>query len=65
MPRLVVVSSCFEILPCTEVTKLIWVYIKKNALNQGRTIKPDSTLKAVFPVASLDMLKMYPADVFN
>ena len=52
MPRLVVVSSCFETLPCTEVTKLIWAYIKKNALNQGRTIKPDSTLKAVFPVAS-------------
>merc|ERR1712188_272001 len=44
--------------PRTEVTKLIWAYIKKNALNQGRTIKPDSTLKAVFPVASLDMLKM-------
>merc|ERR1712216_501300 len=42
----------------TEVTKKIWVYIKKNKLNDGRTIKPDSTLKAVFPVASLDMLKM-------
>jgi hypothetical protein len=23
--------------------------------NKGRTIKPDSTLKAVFPVASIDM----------
>merc|ERR1719201_117752 len=42
----------------TEVTKKIWVYIKKNNLNQGRTIKPDSTLKAIFPVASIDMLKM-------
>merc|ERR1712182_92699 len=42
----------------TEVTKKIWAYIKKNSLNQGRTIKPDSTLKAVFPVASIDMLKM-------
>merc|ERR1739848_279661 len=42
----------------TEVTKKIWAYIKKNKLNDGRTIKPDSTLKAVFPVASIDMLKM-------
>merc|ERR550514_2696026 len=45
-------------LPRTEVTKKIWVYIKKHSLNDGRTIKPDSTLKAIFPVASLDMLKM-------
>merc|ERR1711924_134030 len=45
-------------LPRTEVTKKIWVYIKKFNLNQGRTIKPDAKLKAVFPVASLDMLKM-------
>merc|ERR1711990_867900 len=44
--------------PRTEVTKKIWAYIKKNSLNNGRTIKPDSTLKAIFPVASLDMLKM-------
>merc|ERR1712078_636134 len=42
----------------TEVTKKIWVYIKKNGLNNGRIIKPDSTLKAIFPVASIDMLKM-------
>merc|ERR1712070_928677 len=42
----------------TEVTKKIWSYIKKNSLNQGRTIKPDSALKAIFPVASIDMLKM-------
>merc|ERR1712182_88547 len=45
-------------LPRTEVTKKIWAYIKKNGLNDGRTIKPDATLKGVFPVASLDMLKM-------
>merc|ERR1712072_1633262 len=45
-------------LPRTEVTKKIWVYIKKNKLNDGRTIKPDAALKAIFPVASLDMLKM-------
>merc|ERR1711907_69895 len=45
-------------LPRTEVTKKIWVYIKKNKLNDGCTIKPDAALKAIFPVASLDMLKM-------
>merc|ERR1712188_77709 len=45
-------------LPRTEVTKKIWAYIKKYKLNDGRTIKPDSTLKAIFPVASIDMLKM-------
>merc|ERR1712100_399636 len=39
-------------------TKKIWVYIKSHKLNEGRIIKPDSALKAVFPVASLDMLKM-------
>merc|ERR1719240_2626093 len=42
----------------TEVTKKIWMYIKKNKLNEGRIIKPDAKMKAVFPVASLDMLKM-------
>merc|ERR1712025_1035823 len=40
--------------PRTEVTKKIWAYIKNN----GWTIKPDAKLKAIFPVASLDMLKM-------
>merc|ERR1712224_281757 len=45
-------------MPRTEVTKKIWVYIKKNKLNNGRIIKPDATLKAVFPVASIDMLKL-------
>jgi chromatin remodeling complex protein RSC6 len=45
-------------LPRTEVTKKIWVYIKANKLNDGRTIKPDAKLKAIFPVASIDMLKM-------
>merc|ERR1712185_748956 len=44
--------------PRTEVTKLVWAYIKKNGLNNGRIIKPDTTLKAIFPVASIDMLKM-------
>merc|ERR1712097_166196 len=45
-------------LPRTEVTKKIWVYIKKNSLNEGRIIKPDAKLKAVLPVSSVDMLKM-------
>merc|ERR1719506_1821482 len=42
----------------TEGTKKIWVYIKKYNLNQGRIIKPDAKLKAIFPVSSIDMLKM-------
>jgi len=42
----------------TEVTKKIWAYIKAKKLNQGRVIKPDAKLKAIFPVASIDMLKM-------
>merc|ERR1719428_955469 len=45
-------------LPRTEVTKKLWAYIKKYKLNDGRTIKPDAKLKAVLPVASIDMLKM-------
>ena len=39
-------------MPRTEVTKKIWVYIKSHKLNEGRVIKPDAKLKAVFPVAS-------------
>merc|ERR1712167_60105 len=45
-------------MPRTEVTKKIWAYIKKCGLNNGRKITPDATLKAIFPVASLDMLRM-------
>merc|ERR1711990_879250 len=45
-------------MPRTEVTKKIWVYIKKYKLNEGRIIKPDAKLKLVLPVASIDMLKM-------
>merc|ERR1712100_449565 len=45
-------------LPRTEVTKKIWVYIKKNSLSEGRIIKPDAALKKVFPVTSIDMLKL-------
>merc|ERR1712216_519260 len=47
-----------KVMPRTEVTKAIWVYIKKNKLNNGRIIKPDATLKKVLPVAQVDMLKM-------
>merc|ERR1712224_612180 len=47
-----------KVMPRTEVTKKMWVYIKKHKLNEGRTIKPDAALKAVMPVASIDMLKM-------
>merc|ERR1712139_55336 len=48
-----------KVLPRTEVTKAIWAYIKKTkGCQEGRIIKPDATLKKVFPVASLDMLKM-------
>merc|ERR1739848_284080 len=44
--------------PRTEVTKLVWAYIKKNSLNNGRVIKPDAQLKKIFQVATIDMLKM-------
>merc|ERR1711959_489373 len=47
-----------KIMPRTEVTKSVWVYIKKNKLNAGRIISPDAKLKKVFPVAKIDMLKM-------
>merc|ERR550537_1066726 len=47
-----------KVLPRTEVTKKIWVYIKKYKLNDGRTIKPDEKLKKIFPLAAIDMLKM-------
>merc|ERR1712094_8360 len=47
-----------KVLPRTEVTKKIWAYIKKNKLNEGRIIKPDDKLKKIFPVASIDMLKL-------
>merc|ERR1711939_230289 len=42
----------------TEVTKALWVYIKKNKLSKGRTITPDAKLKKGLPAASLSMFKM-------
>merc|ERR1712196_721317 len=45
-------------MPRTQVTKKLWEYIKAKKLNEGRIIKPDGPLKAIFPVAKLDMLKL-------
>merc|ERR1712118_16017 len=45
-------------MPRTEAIKKLWVYIKAKKLNEGRVITPDATLKAVLPVAKVDMLKM-------
>merc|ERR1711937_200809 len=45
-------------MPRTEAIKKLWVYIKAKELNDGRIIKPDEKLKAVLPVAKVDMLKM-------
>merc|ERR1719231_570608 len=45
-------------MPRTEAIKKLWVYIKKHSLNNGRLITPDDKLKAVLPVAKVDMLKM-------
>jgi len=42
----------------TDVSKAIWVYIKKNKLSKGRIITPDAKLKKVLPAASLSMFKM-------
>merc|ERR1712100_618524 len=41
-----------------EAIKKLWAYIKAKKLNEGRIIKPDDKLKAVLPVAKVDMLKM-------
>lgn len=48
-------------LPRTEVTKKLWVYIKKNKLQdakQRRVIHADAKLKPIFGTAKLDMFKM-------
>ena len=34
--------------PRTEVTKKVWEYIKKNKLQDGRTINADANLKKIF-----------------
>jgi len=48
--------------PRTEVTKQLWVYIKKNGLqdkNDKRTINADAALKAVFGgKSSVSMFEM-------
>ena len=49
-------------IPRTEVTKRLWVYIKKNKLQDPknkRMIKADATLKAVFGgKAAVNMFEM-------
>merc|ERR1719335_473260 len=45
-------------MPRTEVTKKIWVYIKKHSLSKGRVITPDATLSKVFPKKSFTMFEM-------
>merc|ERR1712070_1127856 len=45
-------------MPRTEAIKKIWVYTKAKKLNSGRIITPDEKLKAILPVAKIDMLKM-------
>merc|ERR1719199_909117 len=41
-----------------DMTKALWAYIKKNKLNNGRTIRPNAKLKKVLPANSLSMFKM-------
>jgi chromatin remodeling complex protein RSC6 len=48
-------------MPRTEVTKNIWVYIKKHDLQDAkdkRTILCDEKLQAIFGVKSIGMMKM-------
>jgi len=49
-------------IPRTEVTKKVWEYIKKNGLQDGRTINADANLKKVFggkgQVTMFDMTKL-------
>lgn len=48
-------------MPRTEVTKQVWAYIKKNGLQDGRTINADANLQKVFggkkQVTMFDMTK--------
>jgi upstream activation factor subunit UAF30 len=48
-------------LPRTEVVKKLWVYIKKNGLQDSknrRNINADAKLKAVFGKATVNMFEM-------
>ncbi|MGZ3711990.1 MAG: SWIB/MDM2 domain-containing protein, partial [Bdellovibrionota bacterium] len=48
-------------LPRTEVVKRLWVYIKKNGLQDAknrRNINADAKLKAVFGKAVVNMFEM-------
>ena len=47
--------------PRTEITKQLWVYIKKNKLQDAknkRMINADATLKTVFGKSSVNMFEM-------
>jgi upstream activation factor subunit UAF30 len=47
--------------PRTEITKLLWAYIKKNKLQDAknrRMINADATLKTVFGKSSVNMFEM-------
>ena len=41
-----------------ECIKLVWKYIKKHGLNDGRTINPDKKMAVVFGRKSFDMMKL-------
>merc|ERR1711918_22530 len=45
-------------MPRTDVTKKIWMYIKKHNLSAGRIITPDAALSKVFPKKSFSMFEM-------
>lgn len=48
-------------MPRTEITKKLWVYIKKNKLqdkDNKRNINPDAKLAKILGTKSIDMFKM-------
>lgn len=54
-------------MPRTEVTKKLWVYIKANGCQDGRTINPDAKLAAVFgsdkSITMFEMTKLVSAHI--
>merc|ERR1711937_898581 len=47
-----------KVMPRTEVTKKLWVFIKKHKLSASRTITPNAELAKVFPKKSFSMFEM-------
>lgn len=41
-----------------EIFKKIWAHIKKNDLNEGRTINPDETLEPILGSRSISMFEI-------